>query len=309
MGADRLDRVAELDTPLVDVGTAGALDRVEDVGHRHCAEQPTGRTGLRRDPDVQRLETARRLTVDLEVAPLHAAREIECKDDFAPGRANEARLNRGDRPGSHWVPAECDVSIRPGWFYHSKEDSQVKSAATLLDLYYSSVGRGGSFLLNLAPDHRGQIPEPDVKSLVDFRLAFDATFEVDHAQGARVIASNTRDNKFSPRNVIDGRRDTYWTTDDRITTPELTLNLSREQTFNVVRVRESLPLGQRVEAFAVDIWKNNDWQEFARGTSIGNCKLLRGKRVTTTKVRLRITQSPVCPAISEFALFAEPADK
>jgi len=231
------------------------------------------------------------------------------KDDFAPGRANEARLNRGDRPGSHWVPAECDVSIRPGWFYHSKEDSQVKSAATLLDLYYSSVGRGGSFLLNLAPDHRGQIPEPDVKSLVDFRLAFDATFEVDHAQGARVIASNTRDNKFSPRNVIDGRRDTYWTTDDRITTPELTLNLSREQTFNVVRVRESLPLGQRVEAFAVDIWKNNDWQEFARGTSIGSCKLLRGKRVTTTKVRLRITQSPVCPAISEFALFAEPADK
>jgi alpha-L-fucosidase len=109
--------------------------------------------------------------------------------------------------------------------------------------------------------------------------------------------------------VIDGRRDTYWTTDDRITTPELTLNLSREQTFNVVRVRESLPLGQRVEAFAVDIWKNNDWQEFARGTSIGSCKLLRGKRVTTRKVRLRITQSPVCPAISEFALFAEPADK
>jgi len=231
------------------------------------------------------------------------------KDDFAPGRANEARLNRGDRPGSHWVPAECDVSIRPGWFYHSKEDSQVKSAATLLDLYYSSVGRGGSFLLNLAPDRRGQIPEPDVKSLVDFRLAIDATFEVDHAQGARVTASNTRDNKFSPRNVIDGRRDTYWTTDDRITMPELTLNLSREQTFNVVRVREYLPLGQRVEAFAVDIWKNNDWQEFARGTSIGSCKLLRGKRVTTRKVRLRITQSPVCPAISEFALFAEPADK
>jgi alpha-L-fucosidase len=141
----------------------------------------------------------------------------------------------------------------------------------------------------------GKFPEPDVKSLVDFRLAFDATFEVDHAQGARVIASNTRDNKFSPRNVIDGRRDTYWTTDDRITTPELTLNLSREQTFNVVRVRESLPLGQRVEAFAVDIWKNNDWQEFARGTSIGSCKLLRGKRVTTQRCVCESRSRPSVP--------------
>lgn len=72
------------------------------------------------------------------------------------------------------------------------------------------------------------------------------------------------------------------------------------------KVREYLPLGQRVEAFVVDVWKNNEWHEFARGTSIGSCKLVRGKRVTTTKVRLRITEAPVCPAISELALFAEP---
>ncbi len=230
------------------------------------------------------------------------------KDDFAPGRADEARLNRGDRPGSHWVPAECDVSIRPGWFYHPAEDSKVKSGATLVDLYYASVGRGGSFLLNLAPDRRGQIPDADVKSLREFRRILDATFRKDYAQGAFVSASNTRgqgDRRFSPRNVIDHRRDTYWTTDDQITTPELIIDLRREQTFNVVRVREYLPLGQRVEAFAVDVWKDNEWHEFARGTSIGNSKLVRGKPVTTTKVRLRITQAPVCPAISEVALFAE----
>ena len=100
---------------------------------------------------------------------------------------------------------------------------------------------------------------------------------------------------FSPRNVIDGRRDTYWTTSDQIKPPELIINLRREQTFNVVRVREYLPLGQRVEAFAVESWKDDEWLEFARGASIGNCKLLRGKPVTTTKVRLRITQSPVAP--------------
>jgi alpha-L-fucosidase len=228
------------------------------------------------------------------------------KDDFAPGRADEARLNRGDRPGSHWVPAECDVSIRPGWFYHSSEDSRVKSAATLVDLYYASVGRGGSFLLNLAPDRRGQIPDQDMSSLREFRRILDATFREDFAQGARVSASNTRGTRFSPQNVIDRRHDTCWTTDDQITTPELIIELGRRQTFSVVRLREYLPLGQRVEAFALDSWTDNKWQEFARGTSIGNCKLVRGKPVTTTKVRLRITQSPVCPAISELALFAEP---
>ena len=230
------------------------------------------------------------------------------RDDFAPGRADEARLNRGDRPGSHWVPAECDVSIRPGWFFHPNEDRQVKTGAALVDLYYSSVGRGGSFLLNLAPDRRGQIPDPDINSLREFRRILDTTFKEDYAQGARISASNTRgngDRRFLPRNVIDRRRDTYWTSDDQVHTPELIIDLSRERTFNIVRVREYLPLGQRVEAFALDVWKDNEWQEFARGTSIGNCRLLRGKPVTTTKVRLRVTQAPVCPAISEVALFVE----
>jgi alpha-L-fucosidase len=231
------------------------------------------------------------------------------KDDFAPGRADEARLNRGDRPGSHWVPAECDVSIRPGWFYHPNEDGKVKSATTLVDLYYASVGRGGSFLLNLAPDRRGQIPAPDVNSLREFRRILDATFREDYAQRAGVSASNTRgggERRFSPGNVIDRKRTTYWTSDDRMKTPQLIVDLDRERTFNVVRLREYLPLGQRVEAFALDSWTDNNWQEFARGTSIGNCKLVRIKPVTATKVRLRITQAPVCPAISELALFSEP---
>jgi alpha-L-fucosidase len=231
------------------------------------------------------------------------------RDDFAPGRADEARLNRGDRRGSDWVPAECDVSIRPGWFYHSNEDGRVKSGATLVDLYYASVGRGGSFLLNLAPDRRGQIADPDITSLHEFRRILDATFREDYAQKSLVTASNTRgngDRRFSPRNVIDGRRNTYWATDDSINTPELIIDLGQERTFNVVRLREYLPLGQRVEAFALDIWTDNKWEQFATGTSIGNCKLVRAKPVTTTKVRLRITQSPVCPAISELSLFAEP---
>src|SRR5216117_1198672 len=164
------------------------------------------------------------------------------RDDFSPGNADPARLNRGDRPGTHWVPAECDVSIRPGWFYHKSEDDQVKTARRLVDLYYSSVGRGASFLLNLPPDRRGRIHDNDVRSLREFRRLLDATFSTDLAPGARVAASNVRGNgrdaRFVPENVLDKRRDTYWTTDDQIRTPDLTLDLSREVTFNVVRLRE-----------------------------------------------------------------------
>ena len=228
-------------------------------------------------------------------------------EGFSPGYANESRLNSGDRPGTRWIPAECDVSIRPGWFYHEKEDAAVKTPEQLLELYYQSVGRGANFLLNLPPDRRGRINETDVKALREFRRVVDATFAHDFARDAKVSASNTRGDgaRFAPQNVIDGRRDTYWSTGDFITLPELILNLGKPVTFNVVRLREFLPLGQRVEAFALDEWKDAQWKEFVTGTSIGNCRLVRGEPVTTDKVRLRITQAPVCPAISEVGLFSE----
>ncbi|HWC75514.1 MAG TPA: alpha-L-fucosidase [Gemmatimonadales bacterium] len=232
------------------------------------------------------------------------------REDFSPGRADVARLNRGDRPGTQWVPAECDVSIRPGWFYHKHEDDQVKTPDQLVNLYYSSVGRGASFLLNLPPDRRGRIHDNDARSLREYRRVIDGTFATNLAAGARATASNSRDKdrdaRFAPGNVLDSNPHTYWATDDGARMPSLTLDLGRDVTFNVVRLREFLPLGQRVEAVALDQWRNGDWVEFATATSIGSCRLIRGSRITTSRVRVRITQAPVCPAISEIGLFAEP---
>jgi len=111
--------------------------------------------------------------------------------------------------------------------------------------------------------------------------------------------------------VIDGRRDTYWASDDAVKTPSLTLEFDREVTFNVVRLREYLPLGQRVISINVDMRRGGGggggggWQEFGRATSIGNCRLIRGPKVSTTAVRVRITGASVCPALSEVALFSE----
>ena len=224
--------------------------------------------------------------------------------DFAPGRADEARLNRGDRPGTHWVPAECDVSIRPGWFYHKHEDEQVKTPEQLVAIYYQSVGRGASFLLNLPPDRRGRIHENDVASLRGFGRYIDATFGTNLATGARVRASNARPG-FPAANVVDGKRETYWASDDVVKTPTLMLEFDREVSFNVVRLREHLPLGQRVEAIAIEAWRSGQWIPFGTATSVGSCRLIRGPRMKTDRVRVNVTRAAVCPAISEIALFSE----
>ena len=225
-----------------------------------------------------------------------------------PG-GNARGLNSGERHGTDWIPAECDVSIRPGWFYHPSEDNRVKTPEQLLDIYYKSVGRGACLNLNIPPDRRGRINDNDIRSLREFRQILDKTFATDLAKTAKITASNTRGGakQFAPKNLTDGKRDTYWATDDNVTTPQLVLKWSRPVRFNVVDLREYLPLGQRVDAFALDQWKDGQWVEFATGTSIGNRRLIRGDYITTDRVRLRITQALVCPALSEIGFFAEPA--
>jgi alpha-L-fucosidase len=226
----------------------------------------------------------------------------------APGDVDEREATTGTRNGKFWMPGECDVSIRPGWFWHEKENSQVKAPGELLKLYYESAGRGASFLLNVPPDRRGLIHEADAESLRGFGRLRRSIFSVDLAARARVTASNIRGNSavYRPGNLIDGNRDTYWTTDDSRTRPEAMFAFDRPVTFNVVRLREAIRLGQRIGAFAVEIWQNGNWAAFGRGTSIGSCRILLQERaVRATRVRLRVMEAPVCPALSEFALFAE----
>jgi alpha-L-fucosidase len=225
-----------------------------------------------------------------------------------PGGKTEG-LNSGERPGDTWLPAECDVSIRPGWFYHAKEDARVKTPAQLLDIYYKSVGRGACLNLNLPPDRRGRIHENDAASVMELRRILDQTFARNLAQGARLQPSNVRGSgrEFDAKNLLDGRRNTYWATEDTVITPELVVEFPAATRFNVIDLREFLPLGQRVDAFKLERWDNGQWVEFASGTSIGNRRLLRLKEpITSEKMRLSITRAAVCPALSEFGVYLEP---
>lgn len=227
----------------------------------------------------------------------------------SPGDVIAKESTVGTRDGGSWMPAECDVSIRPGWFWHPAENARVKTPQELLALYYDSVGRGASFLLNVPPDRRGLIYEADAAALREFGRIVKSTFAVNLAAQAAAEASNVRggDAAYGPKNLLDGDRHTYWSTDDSITTPGVVLDLRGQVTFNLVRLRENIRLGQRISEFAVDSWTNGAWSAFGQGTSIGSCRLLRlNEPVTTTRVRLRITGSAVCPALSEFALFNSP---
>jgi len=196
----------------------------------------------------------------------------------SPGDTRYKEAGAGHRKGLRWLPAECDVSIRPGWFWHEKENSRVKTPQQLMDLYYRSVGRGASFLLNVPPDRRGLLHENDIASLRGFGDRLRSTFRVNLAAKAR---------------TSEGGK---------------TLALPRPVTFNVVRLREAIRFGQRVESFELDQWKDGGWQSFGRGTSIGNCRLVHPESaVTTNRVRLRITQSPAEAIITEFGLYLDPA--
>lgn len=232
--------------------------------------------------------------------------------EMHPGVADMGLLNRGERPGKVWLPAEADVSIRPGWFYHAREDAKVKTPEELTDIYFGSVGRGTNLILNLPPDRRGQIAEPDVRSLMAWRKHLEATFSTDLAKGAVVKASSTREGaQFAAANLVDGKRETFWCSEDGVLTPEVVVELPKAVTFSVIGLREYLPLGQRVDAVAFDRWDEagGKWVEIATATSVGNLRLIRLPRnspVTTQKLRLRVTKAEACPAFSELGLYLEP---
>jgi alpha-L-fucosidase len=227
----------------------------------------------------------------------------------APGNIRPAASVTGTRFGAHWMPAECDVSIRPGWFWHKSENAQVKTPEQLLDLYFKSVGRGANLLLNVPPNRQGLLSLEDVRSVEEFHRHLQSVFRENLAAKAQMRASNVRGNRnrYGPHNLLGGNRDSYWATDDSVCTPELIADFGRPIRFNVIRLKEAIQLGQRIGAFALDVSREDAWTQLAQGTSVGSCRLVPlPETIEATRLRLRIIESPVCIALAEFAVFLKP---
>ena len=210
-------------------------------------------------------------------------------DAFVPGdlTAKDLGSREAIRTASvlAWYPAETDVSIRPGWFYHAKQDGQVKTPEKLADIYFSSVGRNGLLLLNVPPDTRGRIADADVTSLMGMRAALDRTFASPAAEARppqRVSAEGGPVRYDVP--IAAGRR------------------------FDVALLQEDIRQGQRVEAFTLEVCAAGECREFAQGTTIGYKRLLRFPEVRIdaahqdARLRLTIVQTRGTPAVSALSL-------
>jgi alpha-L-fucosidase len=224
-----------------------------------------------------------------------------------PGFADEKALNTGEENGTSWIAAECDVSIRPGWFYHSTEDDKIKSAAQLMDIYYGSVGRNANLLLNIGVDRRGLVNEHDIARLMEFRKAREEALKTNLARG-RVTASNFRgnDTRFSPARVVDGRPESYWATDDGVTRASLEIDFGGEIEFNRFLVQENIALGQRVKKFTLRVWRNERYETIAEQTTIGYKRILVFPVVRARKLQFVIEDSKASPTITNLEIFKAP---
>jgi alpha-L-fucosidase len=212
-------------------------------------------------------------------------------------------VKRGDQLA--WHPAECDVSIRPGWFYHQGEDAHVKSLPTLADIYFKSAGRNSVLLLNIPPDRRGRIADADATRLREFGAFIEGLNAVDFVKDARASASShqaARDERF----LMDGSLDTFWSPAPDAASSQIEFDLGQPRTFNVARIQENIALGERVQSYRVEVQENGQWRAITDGHVVGHKQLRRFPAVTVQRVRLVIDKSSAPPAISEFGLHFNP---
>lgn len=204
-----------------------------------------------------------------------------------------------------WYPAEIDVSIRPGWFYHKSEDALVKSPQKLVDIYYNSIGLNGVLLLNIPPDKSGLITRYDVKSLKGMRYILDKTFKNNLAKSGKTTASSEK-NSHEAHFILDDDLNTFWTTENPIISAVISVELDQQRTFNNTMLQENILVGQRIEKFHIDWWDGKQWQNLAEGTTIGFKRLLRFPTVTTNKIRIVIDASRSNPTLASFGLYEAP---
>jgi alpha-L-fucosidase len=202
--------------------------------------------------------------------------------------------------GLTWYPAETDVSIRPGFFYHPSEDSKVKTPKELMDIYFTSVGMNSMLLLNIPPNTDGLLNENDIQSLKAFKSLLDNTFNKNLALGAKVSSTNGKNEK----EIIDNNYSTYFTTNGADTTTTINISLPAESTFNVLSLQENITVGQRVEEFGLE-YQGHDgkWIPVTSGTTIGYKRLLRFEPLKAQNLRLKILSSRLNPTISEFGIY------
>ena len=223
---------------------------------------------------------------------------MEYADEYSAGQEN----------GTHWVPAEADVSTRPGWYYHEDQDAKVKSLQQLLDIYYLSVGQNANLLLNFPVDRRGLIHENDVAQVMKLKEQLERDFATNLAFQKSVTATQVRGGAetYQASNVTDDDSQTHWATDDGITEASFTIDFGEPTSFNRLLIQEPIAFGQRVKQFSVEAEVNGVWISLSRNATIGYKRILRFPRTEASRIRINIEDAKACPLISNVEVFDVP---
>lgn len=225
-----------------------------------------------------------------------------------------------------WISLEADTPINHrGWFWHPGQGGHVKTPEHLMQVYLSSVGRGANLILNLAPDRDGHLDAADVAALQAFGEMRRQLLANDYALKAKARASSVYSKRHRASRLTDGNIESYWCPKETDKQPSVEIKLEQPATFDVVRLREQIRLGQRVEAFQLEAMVDGSWKTIiapgqpgekedqfdgirgGKGHTIGN-QVLRWLEapVTTDRLRLTITRSKAVPCISELSLLSMP---
>ncbi len=218
------------------------------------------------------------------------------------GAPSTDTLNRGNEQGRHWIPAECDVSIRPGWFYHASEDVRVKTPAQLFDLYLKSVGRGANLLLNVPPDQRGLFSPFDSAALLGFRALVDRNFRTPLASQPGVVISDSEPSS-NLQALTDQNDTTYFSLGPDYRNRCIELRFPTPTTLNCILLQEPLQMGQRVIGFRIEIIRPDGTIFSTSSTTIGHKRILTFPSQVARTIRFRVTDAKSIPLLSEINAF------
>lgn len=212
------------------------------------------------------------------------------------GAPSQDTLNAGNRYGKVWIPAECDVSIRPGWFYHQSEDTAVKTPAQLFNLYLKSVGRGASLLLNVPPDRRGLFSSYDSLALLGFKQLRDENFKTNLNRNAAVVVNQKRVTQLTDDNdktlVVVKEND------------PLVITFTQPTRTNCMILKEFLQNGQAVAAFHLSIFDDNNQKiKDVAATTIGRKRILTFPTVLAKKIEITIDKEDAPVSLSEIEAY------
>lgn len=221
------------------------------------------------------------------------------KDSVYGGMPDYYKFSSGQENGSHFIPTETDVSIRPGWYYHPEEDDKVKSLEKLIDIYFNSVGLNSSLLLNIPVDTRGLIHENDTKRLYELNNYIRNTFSNNFLMESKMYFNDT---SHPINKLIDNKISTMCPFKTKLNNV-IEISLNENKIVDIFKISENINLGQRVKKFRLQALVDDIWVTIEEGTTIGSKRLIKFDPIDIKKLKFTIIDSKDIPIISEIGIY------